>query len=288
MSYQKKDYEIIDYQEYMLEEIPNFSLRGPSPTDKLEKGKYIVCLGAAQTFGRFVEKPFPQLLSDTLNIPVVNMGHAGAGPSFYSKKMKMIEFINNAQFAIVQVMPGRSMGNSLYETKTGGEMLLRKSDNQKIGASNAWKEILENYSKEEVEQLVSETRKNWHSEMKELLNSIKIPTILFWFSHRVPKYQEEYKNVSKLFGYGSPQLINENMIDNIKPYADYYVESISDDGLPQKLYNRFTKEEATVTGREDLGSKKLAHNYYYASPKMHEKAFKNILPTCQKLVNLKY
>jgi len=284
MGYQEKDYEVIDYQLYKNEEIANYVLRGPAPSWPLKKGEYAVCLGAAQTFGRFVEKPFSMLLEESLSIPVVNLGAPGAGPKFFNRKKNLIDFINNAKFVIVQIMPGRSVGNSLYETKVGGEVLLRKADSQQIAASMAWKEIIENHDTETIQRLVRETRNNWYNAMKYLLESIHVPKIALWISHRPPKYQETYKNVAGLFGGGSPQLINQRLIDKILPLVDEYVESVGNEGLPQKLYSRFTGEEVTIKGRKDLGSKTLQYNYYYASPEMHVNAFHKLLPACAKVL----
>ena len=55
MSYQERDWEIVDYQMYSLKNT-NKSFRGPEPKN-LEANKYFVCLGAAQTFGCFVRDP---------------------------------------------------------------------------------------------------------------------------------------------------------------------------------------------------------------------------------------
>ena len=57
-------------------------IRGPRP-ERLEPGSYFVCLGAAQTFGRFCAQPFPTLLGQRLGYPVLNISHGGAGPSFF-------------------------------------------------------------------------------------------------------------------------------------------------------------------------------------------------------------
>jgi hypothetical protein len=51
MGYQERDWEIVDYQQYRLKNT-EFDIRGPKP-ESLEKNKYFVCIGAAQTFGCF-------------------------------------------------------------------------------------------------------------------------------------------------------------------------------------------------------------------------------------------
>lgn len=51
MSYQQRDWEIVDYQEFCLDEV-GLTLRGPRPPS-LAPGDYFSCIGAAQTYGCF-------------------------------------------------------------------------------------------------------------------------------------------------------------------------------------------------------------------------------------------
>lgn len=82
--YQKRDYEIIDYQLWQMEGFKR-PCRGPKPL-RLNLGKFFACIGGAQTFGCYVEKPYPSLLSKCLDADSFNMGNAGAGPAFYLKQ----------------------------------------------------------------------------------------------------------------------------------------------------------------------------------------------------------
>ena len=118
--YADPDWEVVDYQMYCLDsEVIDrqtntvLLLRGPKPQN-LESGEYFVCIGAAQTFGRFCERPYPTLLQERLGLQALNLGRRGAGPSFFSKENdKLLGYINGARFAVIQVMAGRSEGNSL-------------------------------------------------------------------------------------------------------------------------------------------------------------------------------
>src|SRR5262245_28827331 len=120
--YQDPDWRVVDYHPYCLDEgviDPStkrpLHIRGPRP-DRLEKGKYFVCLGAAQTFGRFCEQPFPSILAQRLNIPVLNVSHGGAGPAFFHGSESLLSYLNDACFVVLQVMSGRSEGNSLFDS----------------------------------------------------------------------------------------------------------------------------------------------------------------------------
>jgi hypothetical protein len=83
--YQQTDQRVVDYDPFRLDERvmdpsrqkPLF-IGGPRP-ETLEPGSYFVCLGVAQTFGRFCALPFPTLLARRLDLPVLNISHGGAG-----------------------------------------------------------------------------------------------------------------------------------------------------------------------------------------------------------------
>ena len=74
---------------------------------------YIVCVGAAQSFGPFCEKPFPILLVEKLGIQVLNLGLSGAIPAQFINR-RFLKAINNAGLAIIQVLSGRCGSNSRY------------------------------------------------------------------------------------------------------------------------------------------------------------------------------
>ena len=106
--YQHEDINIIDYA-LTTPAGSKVDLRGPVPD--LDK-PYIVALGAAQTFGRFVERPYSAIIQEKTGMPVLNLGMSGAGPSFFLLRPELMSLINRSALAIVQVMSGRSTSNS--------------------------------------------------------------------------------------------------------------------------------------------------------------------------------
>jgi hypothetical protein len=274
--YQDRDQHILDYD---LFEFCGLSLRGPKPA--LDPGHFFVCLGAAQTFGRFCERPYPTLLSEQLGLPVLNLSAPAAGPLFFLRRSKLLEHVNRARFVIVQVMSGRTEMNSRFDS-SGGGLLTRRSDGSKVAAEPAYRELLETEDVEVVRQLVAETRSNWVAHYRELLATIQIPTVLLWFSRRPPAYQEDYSNVRRLFG-AYPQLVNEEMVEELRPNVDDYVECVTSRGLPQPLFDGKTGDPTTVAGPEVLGDRALTHNTYYPSPEMHEDAAASLRATAASI-----
>jgi hypothetical protein len=280
--YAAYDWEVVDYNIYALDpNIPDaetnqpLNLRGPQPS--LANGKYFTCIGAAQTFGRFCQRPFPLLLAERLGTPALNLGRGGAGPSFFLQSNELLDYINGSCFAIVQIMSGRSESNSLYESKGLG-FYRRRSDRSEIVSDDAFQELLLKGDASIVRKIVRETRQNWVDNNLRLLRVIRVPTILLWFSTRSPQYVENYNSVTGLFG-DFPQLVNDEMVDQIKSYATDYVECVSSRGLPQPLFSRFTGESITI--KDPWGE--WSSNSYYPSPVIHLEAADALESTCRDL-----
>ncbi|NES83715.1 MAG: hypothetical protein F6K10_21160 [Moorea sp. SIO2B7] len=195
--YQKNDKNLIDYQLYQFHDL---ELRGP----KSNHDNNICYLGAAQTFGRYCLNPFPRILGDKLNISTLNFGAGGVGPSYFIEKPLIIDSANKSKLVVVQFLSGISVSNSVYKC-LGGATVIRRIDNKNMSSEDAIKDIIDGKDKRVLEKkflkyLIAETIQNYVEEMVELLNSIKIPKILFCFSVCTPQYQESYgKNLRHKF-----------------------------------------------------------------------------------------
>lgn len=294
--YQDWDIDIIDYDMYTLQ---NLDLRGP----QLSQSDYIAYLGAAQTFGRYCHEPFPTLLGQQLHLGTLNLGSGGKGPQYYLQNPQALDLINSAKLAVVQVMSGRSVSNSVFESTRGGRSGIRRRNGKKTTSNIIFYELVSGQDERGLDpaflqQLVAETRENYVAAMVELLEKIQVPTILLWFSVRSPDYQEIYPavlprrinrwlerlsngklglwrrqhetRVDKFLG-DFPHLVNQTMVEQLQPYCDRYVEYMGQTGLPQPL--------KTYEG------KALAPNIYYPSPEMHREVYGKLLPVCQALLS---
>ncbi len=300
--YQRRDFEVVDYQEY-LHEPSGLYFRGPSPP--LEHGGRISFLGAAQTFGCFTDTPFPSLVGDALDTTVLNLGYGGAGPRFYLEHPTLIDEINGGTAAVVQVMSGRSEDNRLY-VSGGLEYLRRRSDGARVGAGNAYAALAGGYDaatgkprnrqvrritsrlgRRRLRSVVAETQRNWLASYHRLFEAITVPTVLLWFATRRPEdHVVGYRSGGQLLG-EFPQLVTGDMVDDVRRSADRYVAVVTDEGLPQPLLSRFDGSPVTVdpsNDRPDLGGEVWSHNRYYPSPEMHRRAADAIAPVLAELL----
>ena len=296
-NYQARDWEVVDYEFYELEGT-GLKFRGPA-AESLSPGNYIACLGAAQTLGCFCAEPVSDLLARGLSMPTLNLGYGGAGPGFFVRHSQLLPYVNRAAVAVVQVMSGRSEDNDLFES-FGLEYLTRRSDGAKLSAEKAYRDLIDAdplrsalppklftlvrtfVGPSSLRNLVHQTQSNWIVNYKSLLGSIKVPTVLLWFSRRSEWYWKRYSHPHGLFGH-FPHLVTPSMIRAIRGDADDYVTCISDRGLPQPLYSRFTGETTSIDVSKDRKefSGIWTANPYYPSPEMHEDAAAALLEPCR-------
>ena len=275
--YYISDAHLMDYQVYRLPGV-NALFRGPP----VESDEYVACIGAAQTFGRFVQEPFPALLSKALDIDVLNLGHGGKGPSFHLGTEGVMDYVNRAKLVVVQILSGRSQSNSLFTLDRHG--MYGTSRGQKMSADNFYNWLLEQDA-ETIAEVVAETRANYVASMKKLLDAIKPPKILFWFSVRTPKYDERHEPPAwRLFG-EFPQLVNAEMVAELRGHADRYVECVSRNGLPQNIVDRNGAPAEFLSHMKSPTEPVMSgENTYYPSPEMHVEAAALLAPVCRMLL----
>ena len=299
--YQTEDINLIDYELYDFEDL---KLRGPK-SDYANYTRYISYIGAAQTFGRYCQHPFPHLIGNKLKIGTLNFGRGGAGPVSFLEKPIYLDYVNRSKLVIIQIMSARSISNSIFEALKGSSMGFRLPDRQKMRSEEVFRKLFNGQDprgkdSKFVFNLIRETRQNYLNATLELLQAITVPKVLFWFSVRSPEQCEElswwnyvmrrasnqknsikqvFLRIPSLRNYTShpagefPHFVNREMVEAMKSASDFYVECSYSEGLPQLMY----KSKGKVA-RE---------NKYYPSPEMHQEAAKLLIPVCQKILATK-
>jgi len=264
--------------DYMLHQIPTLGairLRGP-PVDW--SGRYVVFVGAAQTFGRFATSPFPSLIGTRLNIPALNLGVGGAGPRHFEKPA-YLDIINRAETVVLQVLSGRSASNSMFDNSASGGQRGRVGEEKSlVRAEEFFSSYCKSASQLQIENIVEETRADYLSAFIRLLRNIVVPKILFWCSMRSTEYAENYKNLPFSVLGTFPQLVNQRMVTELRKYADEYVECVGKQGIPQTLWR---SDHAIDGTRLNQG---VLENTYYPSPAMHVAAADVLEGSCRRFL----
>jgi hypothetical protein len=277
--YQARDRDVVDYELFTVPGVP-YKLRGPDPRP-LKDGEFLALVGASQTFGTLVKRPFAHMIRDTFKVQILNLGVGGAAPALFlePRNAALLEHANRSRLTIVQAMSARSSQTRYFETQFGKNMLRRRgSTDPFVPGDTAWKQFFATEPESVRQEVVEEVRANWVTETIEVLKQLKTPKIFLWFSKASPDRKlplNSYATASGVF----PQFVDRRMLSAIEPHVDAMVDATTSRGSPQKLINRFTGEPAMV----NLGDSKTPRDTdgYYPSPEMHEDAFerlKTVLP----------
>jgi hypothetical protein len=124
---------------------------------------------------------------------------------------------------------------------------------------------------------------NYITEMRVLLNSIRVPKILLYWSTHKPDYKEGLRDIGAYWG-AFPHFINQEVIDALAKDVEHVVQVVSSDGLPQPLHDKETGEAVEMWPEDRFpGIIHRTSNLYYPSPQMHATAAEALIPVCRGL-----
>ena len=273
INYTLRDHEIVDYDFYALPTVPGIYFRGPA-FDPDDTGDFFTCVGAAQTLGIYVERPYPTLLSERLGIPVLNLALGAVGPGFYLAHPELIDQINKGRFLILQVMSARNEASSRFEPTAVIEMLKDRTTGDVMHSGAAWA-VVKAESEDSAQQYVDEVLKTWVANYVALLERIKVPVILFWYSQRASDAVQHTVAADLDWTMGVfPQFVDNASLTQIRQLVDGFAECASTRNTGHPLVSRFTGEP--VVADYSVFGRGMEHqettNPYYPSPEMHEDA----------------
>jgi hypothetical protein len=277
--YQTRDWDVVDYDLYEIPDFP-YALRGPPLADP--SAPHGVLIGAAQTFGVLVADPWAHTLARDTGLPLRNLAVGGSSPGLYLNNPTAIEACNAARVCIVQVLSARGSSNTYFESRDGKNMLRpRGSDLPFVPGDTAFRAMFAHEPRMVAQLVVSEIRLSWTLEMIRLLNAIRVPKIVLWFSKRTPDLPPQFSTYEQAAGV-FPHFVTREMVETIRPFADRYVEVATSRGMPHRLRNRFTGGDATVL-LGDAATPRSEDNYY-PSPDMHADVHAALRPVLESFL----
>ncbi len=182
------DYGLCRYGESRLE------FRGPQ---RRLIGDFVAVLGGTETFGRYVEAPFPDLLQTGLGIRCVNFGQANAGPDVFLNDPIVMDACTAATVTILQITGAQNMSNRFYKVhpRRNDRFVDATAQMRKVFPTVDFTEFhytrhmlttLELESPERFRLVRDEIRRSWVSKMNQISNRIRKPILLFWLGDRTP------------------------------------------------------------------------------------------------------
>jgi hypothetical protein len=274
------DSRVADYHGWWAEGVP-FRLRGPRPWGAI--GEAIVCIGSAATFGRLVAKPYPQILSERLGVPVFNFGVGAARPATFLECDAVVDALRRCRLAVVELMSARSYRSSVFTPNDHASTIgkatvdlprLQPGWHGKHIADHVYSALLTSTSDETILAKVSaELRSAYVADMREIGEITAGRNVLVYFSQRPAPYTASHKSYEAWSG-GFPHFIDETVLRLCAKNFDEVVEHASRTGIPAPVRDMETGVPIELFPRSPVSTA----NTYYPSQEMHDELAAKLVP----------
>jgi|JRYL01.1.fsa_nt_gb hypothetical protein len=272
--YQELDAPHFDYDLVTHPGLGEELFRGPAVADG---APYMVCIGGAQTFGRFVARPFAQTLGAAMGLPCRNLGLGGAGPRF-ALRDDVRRVLDRAKLVVVQYFSGRSASCSLFDNSETGRASGRYLPTSKyMRFEQFFERMAERQEPHLLQRIVEEMREDYVDAMVRLARSLQVPKVALWISQRVPDYPPGFVEQHGWMN-GFPQLLDRAVVTGTAGHFDAYVECVDSAGLPQRLWQAGTAIDGAELHRDGF-----LYNTYYPAQEHHDHAARLLLDSCMRL-----
>lgn len=183
----------LDYQSWSFEGT-KLQFRGPSVD---LDAPFVAVLGGTETYGKYVETPYPAMLRDWIDMPVANLGVHQAGLTLFSEERWLLETASRADVCILQVLGAQNMSNRMYSVHarrndrflTASVTLRELYPDVDFAEINFTGHLLKSlYAQSEAgfAKLVEELKWAWIQRMRRIVQMIECKVILLWASDRSP------------------------------------------------------------------------------------------------------
>lgn len=228
--------------------------RGPK---KSLDGDYCAVIGGTETYGRFVERPFADLLETFSGRTTVNLGRMHAGPRSFVDDPGVIGICKKAQMTVIQLTGVQNMSNRFYEVHSGrNDRFVRATDLlysiyenldvTDVHFTGHLLSLLHKQSAEKFQHVVRGLREDWTSQMNLLIATIGRPVVLLWLADREPGQAGDTLNLMR-----RPYLMNEEILASVVPRAAQLVEVVAsgeeiDAGFNRMIFNQLEEPAARM------------------------------------------
>lgn len=248
MTYESMGPEILDYFPCRYG-TSKLLFRGPR---RRISGDYVAYLGGIETYGKFIELPFPTLVEHETGLKSVNLGCANVGVDAYLGDKSLIELCANAQVTVIQVMGAQNMSNRFYAVHprrndrfVRASSLLRtiysEVDFTEFSFTRHLLTSLERVEPTKFTMVRNELKEAWVARMTTLIKQIDNKVVLLWLADHAP-------------GEGpvdtEPMFIDKSMIDRLSEVAAAVVEIVAtpfekERGLDEMAFRAFEEPAAS-------------------------------------------
>lgn len=247
------------------------SFRGPK---RGLDGRYVTYLGGIETYGKFIELPYPNLIEQETGLKSVNLGLGNVGVDIYLKDQALLRICQNGIATVLQIVGALNVSNRFFTVHP------RRND-RFITASKHLRDLYPEIDFAEISftrhlllsllhtdaarfgQVEAELKSAWTQGMSRLIAEIGGPVILLWMTDHEPGSGLE----------GEPIFVDYAMLEQIAPHSMRIVKVVGtakerSRALNEMIFNDMEEQAAA----EMLG------------PAVHRRAALQLAPVLQEIV----
>lgn len=198
------------------------------PARKLDR-PYVVVLGATESYGKYVARPYADLVEERLGLNVVNLACLNAGPDVFLGEEAILQVARGAAAVIVQVVGVQNLSNRYYSVHPrrndrfiGATPLLRalypRVDFTEFAFTRHLLTVLAQVAPDRFAILAEELRATWLQRMGSLLSALPQRRILLWMAD-APPLPLPHLDLRR-----EPMLVDAQMIAALRPHVAAYTE----------------------------------------------------------------
>ncbi|SMX29690.1 hypothetical protein TRP8649_03828 [Pelagimonas phthalicica] len=201
------------------------------PRKQLDK-EYFAFLGGTETYGRFIETPFPTLIEKRMSVACVNFGVVNAGVDLYLNDPASMDLAISSVAKVIQIMGAQNMSNRYYSVHPRrNDRFLRASERlESLYPEVDFTEFhfvrhmlgkLAEISQDRYEIVIEELRMAWVARMKHILTLLRGQVVLLWFAdHAIPSSADAPLD-------GDPLFVTRQMVETLRPRVSAVAEVVA-------------------------------------------------------------
>jgi hypothetical protein len=195
---------------------------------------YVAFLGGTETYGKFIEQPFPALVEQSTGRTCVNFGFPNAGIDVFAHDPFVAQAASEAEVTVLQIMGAQNMTNRFYSVHprrndrfVGASALLqtiyREVDFSEFHFNRHMLNHLMQLSPERFDAVRHELQQAWLARMRLMLGQIKGKTMLLWLADHAA--EPEGRRSGDLGA--DPLFVTREMLEEVSQHATTLVQVVA-------------------------------------------------------------
>ena len=193
--------------------------------------RYVAAVGGTEVYGKYVERPFPDLLEDHVGLPVVNLGAVNAGIDVFSSDETVLSLCSGARAVVLQAMGAHNQRNRFYSVhQRRNDRFLRASpllsvlypevDFTEFAFTRHLIQTLHQIDPERFVHVREELQAAWIARMTAFLEGVRAPVVLLWMAERRPEEPSDLQKAT------DPLFVSRDLIEAVRPMLAAVVEAV--------------------------------------------------------------